>query len=603
MKRFLIRAFLLLLAASSCFAADPDWVQVKSPNFTVLTDAGEKRGREVALHFEQMRAVFGVLFAKAKVTSPQPLLILAFRSTREMQSVSPLWKGKPVELAGYFQPADGITFIALDLSTEGKWETVFHEYAHNLLNANSLEAPLWFEEGFAEYYSTVKIANDSFEVGVLPEGAPYILANQKWMPLADLFSVDHASPAYNERDRQSVFYAESWLAMNYFWFDRARVPQTEKFITLLQNKTAVADAIHQAYGVEPKQLDSDLSAYYRTGRVLAYRYKVPDSARNLPLAAEPVAAIDARARIAELRVHITGRATQAMDDFQQILKEKTDQPVALQGLAYAALHDGDKQKASEYFRRAAALNVSDAHTYYFSALLSFQMADAPDEQRASEVQAYLQKALALDPNLEPAYNLLGITYGWQRKFDEAIQAEQRALQLDPRDERAALNLVSSFMGAQQVSKAIELAQQLTNSSEPAIAQAAVTILQRVQDYKEQMAQSAAARRELEVRVRQVDTATVGSSAASEASGPAAQAPDPSAPIAIAGTLSQVQCLSGGRVNFTVDTGTLSYVLISSDVHAVKFSGGSFSCGMKNQKVKALFTSGEKGNVPLEIDFQ
>lgn len=601
MKRLLISAFLLLLAASSCFAADPEWVQVKSPNFTVLTDAGEKRGREVALHFEQMRAVFGVLFAKAKVSSPQPLLILAFRSTKEMQSVSPLWKGKPVELAGYFQPADGITFIALDLSSEGKWETIFHEYAHNLLNANSLEAPLWFEEGFAEYYSTVKISNDSFEVGVLPEGAPYVLADRKWMPLTDLFSVDHASPAYNERDRQSIFYAESWLAMNYFWFDRARVPQTTKFISLLQNKTPVADAIRQAFGVEPKKLDSDLSAYYRTGRVLAYKYKVPDSAKNLPMAAEPVAAIDARARIAELRLHITGRGLQAMDDFQQILKEKPDQPVALQGVAYAALHEGDKQKASEYFRRAAALNVNDAHTYFFSALLSFQMAQGQDEERASEVQGYLQKALALDPNLAPAYNLLGITYGWQRKFDDAIQAEEHALQLDPRDERAALNLASSYMGAQQAPKAIDLAQRLTNSSDAGIAQAAATMLQRIQEYNQRMAKSAAARQQLEMRVRQVDSAAVGSAAAGSAA--PAEAPDPNAPIAITGTLSQVQCLSGGRANFIVDTGTLSYVLIAGDVHAVKFSGGSFSCALKNQKVKALFTSGEKGNVPIEIDFQ
>jgi hypothetical protein len=38
-------------------------------------------------------------------------------------------------------------------------------------------------------------------------------------------------------------------------------------------------------------------------------------------------------------------------------------------------------------------------------------------------------------------------------------------------------------------------------------------------------------------------------------------------------------------------------VISSDVHAVKFSGGSLSCAMKNQKVKALFTSGEKGKRP------
>ncbi|MGB9083959.1 MAG: hypothetical protein WCC46_04995, partial [Terriglobales bacterium] len=38
---------------------EPKWVEVHSTHFTVLTDAGEKRGREVALRMEQMRAVFG----------------------------------------------------------------------------------------------------------------------------------------------------------------------------------------------------------------------------------------------------------------------------------------------------------------------------------------------------------------------------------------------------------------------------------------------------------------------------------------------------------------------------------------------------------------
>jgi kynureninase len=44
-------------------------VEVRSPNFSVVTDAGEKRGREVAMRFEQMRAVFGALMTKANVNA------------------------------------------------------------------------------------------------------------------------------------------------------------------------------------------------------------------------------------------------------------------------------------------------------------------------------------------------------------------------------------------------------------------------------------------------------------------------------------------------------------------------------------------------------
>ena len=36
-------------------------MEIRSSHFSVVTDAGEKRGHEVALRFEQMRAVFGAL--------------------------------------------------------------------------------------------------------------------------------------------------------------------------------------------------------------------------------------------------------------------------------------------------------------------------------------------------------------------------------------------------------------------------------------------------------------------------------------------------------------------------------------------------------------
>jgi hypothetical protein len=60
--RFIAVFFAINLSfIGACFAGDPQWVEVHSPHFSVITDTGEKRGREVALKFEQMRAVFGAL--------------------------------------------------------------------------------------------------------------------------------------------------------------------------------------------------------------------------------------------------------------------------------------------------------------------------------------------------------------------------------------------------------------------------------------------------------------------------------------------------------------------------------------------------------------
>jgi hypothetical protein len=38
--------------------AEQKWVEVRSPNFIVVSNAGEKEARKTAVHFEQIRAVF-----------------------------------------------------------------------------------------------------------------------------------------------------------------------------------------------------------------------------------------------------------------------------------------------------------------------------------------------------------------------------------------------------------------------------------------------------------------------------------------------------------------------------------------------------------------
>src|SRR6202522_1471697 len=97
------------------FAGEPQWVEVRSPNFSVVTDAGEKRGREVAMRFEQMRAVFGALMTNSKVNLPVPLQIAAFRNAKEWRQFAPLFNGKPIEAAGLFQQRSDGSFLLLDM--------------------------------------------------------------------------------------------------------------------------------------------------------------------------------------------------------------------------------------------------------------------------------------------------------------------------------------------------------------------------------------------------------------------------------------------------------------------------------------------------------
>ena len=61
---------------------------------------------------------------------------MAFRNGKELRQFAPLFKGKPIELAGLFQQASDRSFILLDMAVENPWTVVFHEYAQQLMNGN-----------------------------------------------------------------------------------------------------------------------------------------------------------------------------------------------------------------------------------------------------------------------------------------------------------------------------------------------------------------------------------------------------------------------------------------------------------------------------------
>jgi len=88
---FLALTLLGILLSSSALAAEQSlWLEIHSTHFTVITDAGEKKGTEVALRFEQMRAVFAILLMKDRLNESAPLTILALKNDKNYYQSAPL---------------------------------------------------------------------------------------------------------------------------------------------------------------------------------------------------------------------------------------------------------------------------------------------------------------------------------------------------------------------------------------------------------------------------------------------------------------------------------------------------------------------------------
>src|ERR1700747_1532870 len=167
-----------LLAAIFCVpftsAAEPPWLEIHSTHFTVITDAGERKGREVVLRFEQMRAVFASLLTKDRLHESRPLTILAFKNDESYYRLAPLHQGQPIDVPGFLLLGEDQDFIALNVFEEDPWRAVGHDFAIRLLNFNYPPAQGWFDEGLAEYFSSIRVDNNEVEIGGDPGLRPSV---------------------------------------------------------------------------------------------------------------------------------------------------------------------------------------------------------------------------------------------------------------------------------------------------------------------------------------------------------------------------------------------------------------------------------------------
>jgi len=279
----------VFLSTSVPAAEQSPWLEIHSAHYTVITDAGEKKGKEVALRFEQMRAVFATLLMKERLNEPVPLTILAFKNDKNYYQSAPLRQGQPIGVPGFFLPGEDQNFIVLNLFEEESWRAVAHDFAHLLLNYNYPPAPGWFDEGLAEYFGSIRVDDTKYEIGGDPElhsaftkdlpqnqhevgNPPQSLTEllggraggQAWLSPPDLLTLKQDTSTYAEGTHHTLFYAQSWMTMHYLLHEK-KLPETGTYFDLVENQhVPVEEAIQKAYGMTPAQFDQAVKDYFHS---------------------------------------------------------------------------------------------------------------------------------------------------------------------------------------------------------------------------------------------------------------------------------------------------------------------------------------------------
>ena len=79
----------------------------------------------------------------------------------------------------------------------------------------------------------------------------------------------------------------------------------------------------------------------------------------MPFNSRPLSEVDVKSVMADLDYHSRDYRARGITEYQEVLRLQPENVVANRGLGYDALQKDDLDKASEYFRRAAAQDVKD----------------------------------------------------------------------------------------------------------------------------------------------------------------------------------------------------------------------------------------------------
>ena len=506
----------LLLATAFCFlaivcpptpvSAKDSWTSVRSKNFLLLGNASEKEIRQVGVRLEQFREVFSQLFTTMKINSPVPTTVIVFKNDSSY---------KPFKLsannAGYFQPGPDVNYIALNIETNSRSEQdpfyiIFHEYTHLLVNNTSGNVPTWFNEGLAEYYSTFSITDDQKVVMGKPiANHVYLLRQNKMLPLRTLFQVDHKSPYYNERDKQSIFYAESWALMHYLILgnDGQRMTQLGKFVDLLNTGVPMEKAFQQAFSITFESMEKELKAYIQRDRYPIVNGHFENKlGYDATMQSAPITEAETQAYLGDLLLH--SNRTDAETYLQKALALDPDLAMANASLGMLRVRQGKAGEARKSLERAVAANSQNylTHYYYAYALsregshdLGMVMGFAPET--AAKMRSELNLAIKLRPDFPESYSLLAfVNLVTNTELDESLEMLKRALAASPGRNDLVFMMAQIYMRQEDFKAAHQLIDKLLgNNNDADTRHQAQALLAQLVSVEKQLADAGAVREE------------------------------------------------------------------------------------------------------------
>jgi len=465
--------------------AKDKWINLTTKNFNIISNADEGPSRRLALKLEQFHFVFSTLF-NLPLQRPIPTTVIVFKHDASFKPYKPLYNGKPANVAGYFQPSEDQNLIALDISAnqEHPMSVIFHEYTHLLTSATPRQWPIWLKEGLAELYSTFEVEDNKATLGAVISRHVLLLRDKTMIPLQSLLTVHHDSPLYNERDKQGIFYAESWAFCHYLLFaDKSvRRPQLAEFASLINRGVADDPAFTHSFKITPAEMEKQIRSYVNRSSYTANIYTLTSTEGEKDIAVRPVSDGEAQSYLGDLLAR-TNRLDEAVGILKQAAAAEPDLARPHEGLGLVAMRRNNYPEALEEFKQASTRGSKShlAH-YYYAQSLQRQVERNITPDVAKTIGDELRTSIKLMPGFAYAHAMLGfLSLETGQNLKEGAESLATAVRLEPQNKRFVLNLAQLQVRMQDYAAAKKTVEPILAGDDPALKSSAESILRMI-DY-------------------------------------------------------------------------------------------------------------------------
>jgi tetratricopeptide (TPR) repeat protein len=286
---------------------------------------------------------------------------------------------------------------------------------------------------------------------------------------------------------------------------------------------------------------------------------------------------------------------------------KGETAIAHRAIAWGHLEKNEFEDANDELQQALRLNPQDPWTHFYLAWMKYYEAQANGTLFPGLANMMLDLRAVLDWNdqVAEAYHMLAMARVEGGGMHSAVEAIQKAVQLNPRSEKYLLDMGRVYMAAKKWDEATALLERLKSSQNPQIAMVATQNLSDLPTLKKygllpqrvQEAPKVVAKPKPPVKAATLDDAP-------EPARPAEPEVDRRKVQFARGKLLSVNCSQPSVAIITVASGTKRLKLRTDDYKSLLLIGAdAFSCDWQNRSVIANYKAGGKVDgdlVSLEV---